>query len=105
MRLLILLPLLALTGCGATPVFLGDETAGAGFYARLTEFRIDAGARGVLHSLGATKEAEAAGCQLSIRGAVPLGTKATLHAGDCRANLSLPEPEPEPDGIWIPPPR
>lgn len=83
MRALILLCLLALTGCGSAPVFLGGADDGATFIARLTAFRA-----GVDPMLGAVVDGN--GCQLSMRGEVPRGTVATLHAGECRADLTDP---------------
>lgn len=80
-RILVVMSMLALTGCGATPAFLGDATDGNAFIARLTEFR-----GGASPIVGAGIDAE--GCQLSMRGEVPRGVVATLLAGSCRADVT-----------------
>jgi hypothetical protein len=112
MRLLLppLLPLLAaLAGCGSPPILLGDAEDGPGFFARLTQFRADAvvptGIGGILHALS-DRGVNAAGCQLSMRGAAPRGVTATLHAGDCIAEITQDEPGPVDAGAgysgWMP---
>lgn len=82
MRLLILLALLTLTGCGSAPVFLGDTQDGALFVVRLTDFRLSTAIPGV---------PSADGCQLSVRGEAPPGVLATLSAGECGAWVTDPD--------------
>ena len=108
MRLLLLLlpPLAALllTGCGSPPILLGDAEDGPGFFARLTEFRADAqaptGVGAILHAL-TDRGLNAAGCQLSMRGEAPGGVTATLHAGDCIADIGQDKPAGDEFG-WVP---
>jgi hypothetical protein len=107
MRYLILLSVLVLAGCGSTPVFLGGSDDGTVFIARVTRFSGETALPGVLRAIGTDRGVSADGCQLSMRGAVPRGVAATLHAGQCHAELWQEPPEPEAAGTgdysgWVP---
>lgn len=86
-ELLIILPLLVGSGCGGSPVYLGDADDGATFIARLTDFRGATALPGVLRAIATDRGVRAEGCQLSMRGQVPPGIVASLRAGECFAEI------------------
>jgi hypothetical protein len=107
MRLiLMLLPLLA--GC-ANPILIGESGEGDLYVVRLTQFRAETAAPGILRAIGTDRGVSADGCQVSGRGELPREARLTLttercvlHYGDAGEPEAEPEAEPEPSAepIW-----